>query len=86
MVALMQETPPDQLQRLLIKKLKAGDANLRDVTAAAGLNQVTAGNMFYFGRTDGASAYELQVQTFNGPTTFLKNPIHYSVRPSSRGV
>jgi hypothetical protein len=37
MVSLMQETPSDQLQRLLIKRLKTGDVNLRDVTAAAGL-------------------------------------------------
>ncbi|MDH5749542.1 MAG: filamentous hemagglutinin N-terminal domain-containing protein, partial [Rhodospirillales bacterium] len=41
------------------------------VTAAAGLSQVTAGNMFYFGRTDGTSAYVLQAQTFNSPITFL---------------
>jgi hypothetical protein len=37
LVALMEETPPDQLQRIAVKKLKAGKADLHTLMRAAAL-------------------------------------------------
>ena len=37
LVKLMQDTPPDKLQPVLIKKIKEGNTNLKELTAAAAL-------------------------------------------------
>ncbi len=47
LVAAMQETPPDQLQKLLVAKLRGGEASLKDLTAAGAL-----ANARTFGGTD----------------------------------
>lgn len=50
LVGLMQETPADKLQPILIGKLKDGSTNTRDLIAAAALaNAVTFGGQDYVG-------------------------------------
>lgn len=50
LVALMEETPPDQLQRIAVKKLKAGKADLHSLMRAAALaNARSFGGADYVG-------------------------------------
>src|SRR5215204_2752181 len=42
LVDLLQSTPPDKLQPLLIAKLKSGQTTLKDLTAAAALANAEA--------------------------------------------
>jgi hypothetical protein len=50
LIDLMQSTPPDKLQALLVEKLNCGEANLKDLTAAAALaNAETFGGEDYVG-------------------------------------
>jgi hypothetical protein len=50
LIDLMQSTPPDKLQALLIEKLNCGEANIKDLTAAAALaNAETFGGEDYVG-------------------------------------
>ncbi len=50
LVGLMQETPPDKLQPMLVKKLKDGSTNMQQLVAAGALaNAETFGGQDYVG-------------------------------------
>ena len=50
LVSTMRDTPPDKLQQLLVKKLRNGEATLKDLTAAGALaNARTFGGEDYDG-------------------------------------
>jgi len=50
LVALMEETPPDKLQSIAVKKLKAGEVDLKDLMQAAALaNARSFGGADYIG-------------------------------------
>ena len=50
LVDLLQSTPPDELQRILVQRLNRGEVDLRQLTAAAALaNAETFGGQDYVG-------------------------------------
>ena len=50
LVALMEETPPDKLQRIAVEKLKTGEVDLNDLMRAAALaNARSFGGADYIG-------------------------------------